>query len=607
MYLSTPIAVVGKSLMIDKNSILASSALHPSVGEYISTAFSENEIIVFPSVSEAYSALDSGEIDYVFENIYAVRETLFSGDYGYFAITSVLAKTDDFSYLFREDIDPRVISIFNKAIAALDVKEIEKMLFYSATEISNATETALFVAEHSGNVLVGSITLLTLLVLALITGLIIQVKMKNKLWKLAYIDELTGLPNLSLFKLKAKEILEKRGSQKYVAIKLDIVKFNTINGVYGMETGDKILRLIAECAQHDLNHHDELCARIGIDAFVVLFAIDKDEDSNNRVAQFSNVISEKLDFQLRFHVGRYIIPANENDIDVIYEKVGFAHHYARQNANTPIIFDYDGTAREIELRHREIDSLMEDALINEDYVVYLQGKYNIHTGELCGAEALVRWQFADGTPVSLPSEFIPLFERNGFITTLDYYIFENCCRILRSWIDEGKRVVTISVNFSRLHLQEPHFIQTLVNTAEKYNIPKRLLEIELTESAMFDNIETLVSVLAELHEAGFTLSMDDFGAGYSSLGLLKDLPVDVIKLDRSFFVGSRDKARSKVVLASIFSMAKSLNIKTLAEGVEYEDQVLLLRGLGCEVVQGFFFAKPIKYDEFSFDDKPMDF
>ncbi|MEG0229030.1 MAG: EAL domain-containing protein, partial [Oscillospiraceae bacterium] len=209
----------------------------------------------------------------------------------------------------------------------------------------------------------------------------------------------------------------------------------------------------------------------------------------------------------------------------------------------------------------------------------------------------VRWQKPDGILVS-PSEFIPIFENNGFITKLDMYMFEQVCKIIKGWIDLNLPVIHISVNFSRNHLLNYNFINELIEISEKYHVPRKYIEIELTETVIFENEELIEAVLHKIHSAGFTFSMDDFGTGYSSLGLLKNLPVDVIKIDRSFFTNSKYIARANYVVESVMIMAKKLNIYTVAEGIEEIEQIDFLKKIGCDIVQGFYYAKPMPADDF---------
>ncbi|WP_242824816.1 EAL domain-containing protein [Clostridium botulinum] len=197
-----------------------------------------------------------------------------------------------------------------------------------------------------------------------------------------------------------------------------------------------------------------------------------------------------------------------------------------------------------------------------------------------------------------PGKFIPLFEKNGFIVELDFYVYEEVFKVLRNWMDNKKRLLPISMNVSRAHINNDTFISRLITLIKQYGIPINLIELELTENIFLDNIKEVLSKITELKNLGFTFSMDDFGSGYSSLNLLKELPIDVLKLDKSFFPNNSVSSKEKIIVANIVKMAKDLNISVLSEGVETQNQVDFLTQIGCDMVQGYFFSKPIPIDEF---------
>lgn len=233
---------------------------------------------------------------------------------------------------------------------------------------------------------------------------------------------------------------------------------------------------------------------------------------------------------------------------------------------------------------------------NNEFVVYFQPKVELKTNKIAGAEALVRWQDPKKGLIP-PDEFIPIFEKNGFITKLDIYVFEEVCKTIRKWLNEGINPIPVSVNLSRMHLQNPNFLKKYKEIQEKYEVPADLLEIELTETLVFENFEQLKKVIDDIHQMGFSCSIDDFGSGYSSLNLLKEIPVDILKLDRIFFSKKNDK-RGNSVIESIISLAKKLNMTTISEGVETISQVEFLRKADCDLVQGYVYSKPLAKDDF---------
>jgi len=257
---------------------------------------------------------------------------------------------------------------------------------------------------------------------------------------------------------------------------------------------------------------------------------------------------------------------------------------------------YEDAIRDQMIKEQEIESKMSKALENGEFVIYLQPKCDLKCLKPCSAEALVRWVTAD--EIIPPSEYIPLFERNYFIIQLDQYIFEQCCKLIRYWLDNDMPVVPIAVNVSRVQLAFDSFVKTYADLKEKYQIPDGYLELEFTESAVLQDNKRIVSIVNELKNHGFTCAIDDFGVGYSSLTALKNIPADCLKADAQFFADGHDRHKDRVMIESVMSIGKSLDMKVVAEGIEQWDQVKYLKRIGCDMVQGYVFAKPMPVDQF---------
>lgn len=240
---------------------------------------------------------------------------------------------------------------------------------------------------------------------------------------------------------------------------------------------------------------------------------------------------------------------------------------------------------------------MHEALENKDFKVFLQPKFDFKTEKIVGAEALIQWHHPRKGIIQ-PNAFIPLFEKNGFVTKIDMYVFEEMCKKQKEWEVEGRKQLIISVNMSRLHLNNPAYVTTLKSISEKYDIRPEIMELELTESTFSGNMELVFDVTRRLHNIGFRLSIDDFGSAYSSFNMLKDIFIDVVKIDREFFNETASIIRGKTIVKSIVMMAKDLEIETVAEGVETKEQVKILREIGCDLAQGFYYAKPMPISDF---------
>ncbi|MEG0020844.1 MAG: bifunctional diguanylate cyclase/phosphodiesterase, partial [Oscillospiraceae bacterium] len=395
----------------------------------------------------------------------------------------------------------------------------------------------------------------------------------SQLEKLAFVDELTHSCTFYKFKKDAQEILKKQQDETRFIVKLDVDNFKLINQLYGYEKGDKVLCCVAKALKFTAQGKDEIYARISNDEFIALFPMEDSRTIKNKYnvfwQEFNRLIGDDFMFKFTFPYGIYVLQPNDVknlDINDLFEKVNIAHKAAKSDKLKKFTI-YDESMTQKALVIKEIENKMLYALENDEFLVYLQPKYFLATETIGGAEALTRWENANPDLFS-PGVFVPVFERNGFITKLDFYVLGKVCQIIKGWIEQGIEPIVVSVNFSRLHLGNVNFVRELCEIVDGIGIDRKYIEIEITETAIYDNIETLEGLLLDLHKNGFTMSMDDFGSGYSSLGLLKNLPVDIIKMDRSFFANQEDAARSKIVVGNIIRMSKELGIGVIAEGVE---------------------------------------
>ncbi len=461
--------------------------------------------------------------------------------------------------------------------------------------------------SESANTISRSMILISFfLVIGSLVAIIYIVSSKNKsakdLEQTAYYDELTKIPNLIKFKLLVSDIINKNPHKDYTMVKMDTVNFKAINDMFGFEEGDKVIRAIANTGK-TVPWDSFVQARVSAEEFM-LFAESKhfenlEESSKQYEASFKESLLGFEDYQFSFRYGRYFLSKGETDINDVIHKTNIAHSFAKQNTKTNI-WDYDENVRLKLLKDTELANKMHKALENEDFKVFLQPKYSILDGTISGAEALVRWIDTNGA-VAYPDEFIPLFEQNGFIIELDKYMLRSVCKMLKSWKEQGRECLAISVNFSRLHLQYTNFLQEIKEIVYYYGVDPKYIEIELTESTVLENEEALTVLLKELQSYGFSISIDDFGSGYSSLGMLKNFKVNTLKLDRSFFMKINDEDeddRGRLVVESITSLANSLGMYTVAEGIEEVHQRDFLEKIKCDAAQGYLFSKPLSIKDF---------
>lgn len=589
-FLEAPIAIIGRSRAITQDSVFALPSVYVPHAEYITKKYPNNKLIITDTIEDCYSMIKAGEADFTLENLYAGLTSI-NSSHSSLVVISITDLKDRFSFALHKDIDPLAISILNKGISVIPEPELSALLLENTLSGSENYSIEAFFEHYRPQLLLIFLVIFGVIALFLLALVLMLKRNKKVLWEKAYIDPLTGRGNMNKFKLDAKKLLSQNMDTSYSILKFDINQFNLINEMYGYPEGDRVLNLVCEALDQIVDESSELYARIGNDEFLLLIRQDhlSHENGDRRLKMHTHNVGGHM---LRFTAGRYNIEHNETDIDGIFEKVNYAHSLARKSTSDSSVVDYTHEVREHAIHAQKIESKMADALANNEFQVYLQPKFRLSDETLVGAEALVRWLESDGHMI-FPNEFIHIFEKNGFISMLDMYMFEKVCGILQDWQKNGRPLICISVNFSRLHLNNPNFVNDLADIADRYRVPKKYLEIEITESVILDNEEKLVVVLDQLHNKGFTLSMDDFGTGYSGLGLLQNLPVDIIKIDRRFFTNNKYKARASSLIRNVIRMARDLDIVTVAEGVESADQVDFLREVGCDIVQGYYYSRPI--------------
>lgn len=424
-------------------------------------------------------------------------------------------------------------------------------------------------------------------------------RINERLERIRNFDELTGLPTFHKFKKDACEIIKHNTKKQYAIVYSDISNFRYINDKLSYRTGDEVLCSFAKLVSQSLKGK-EIVARISADNFMALVEYQNEERLIQRVESMNEKFAKewrakKINLNVVIISGACIINQNDDILSAI-DNANIARKNVKTSSKT-ICKIYDNEMFEKISKEIEISNSMEEALANREFSIYLQPKINLADEKLVGAEALVRWIKPDGTIIT-PDDFIPQFEKNGFIINLDFFVYEEVCKTLKRWVDLGITSIPISVNVSRVHLDEGNFVEKFSKLVNKYRIAPTLLELELTETIFLDHTELAINAMSELRSLGFRVSIDDFGAGYSSLNLLKDMQTDVIKLDKEFFGKGEMRREEKVIVSNIINMAKQLNMKVLSEGVETKMQSDFLREMSCDMAQGYFYARPMPIKEF---------
>ena len=458
------------------------------------------------------------------------------------------------------------------------------------------------IAAEVNNALLTTFILSIIVILVILSICIYIVISNNKkqkqLYEYAYIDTVTKRGNVYYFRKKGQEILDSiktsgTSSNQYILV-LDINKFKMINKAYGYKTGDTILTGIGDVLERLLGAESLIC-RYSNDYFAVLFEYKEDIHRilNKLIRSIENLKIDDTTYNLSVNIGIYMITNEDNNISEAMDKAIIAH-----SASKGDVFDkfhiYDKTMERKLEKESKIEHEMNIALDNKEFKVYYQTKIDTKTENLYGAEALVRWEH-EGRMVP-PSEFIPLFEKNKFILRLDLYIFEQVCSDMKMWKEKYGKEPVVSVNVSREHFLDEHFLEKYMMIAAKYGVNTNKIDLEITESATIEEGIDIIEIMNKMKKLGFLISIDDFGTGYSSLSTIQDMPADILKIDKSFV--DRIGKNEKNIIDYILTIAKELNFTTIAEGVETKEQRDYLLENGCDIIQGYYYAKPMSEAEF---------
>ena len=412
---------------------------------------------------------------------------------------------------------------------------------------------------------------------------------------LATHDTLTDVFTRNHFLAESERLMKAHPHEKFIIVCSDIRNFKTINDVYGEEVGDKILITLANRLKMQYKE-PSVYGRIAGDSFGCCM-LEKDFDAQSYLAERKLVLHElKLRYPIVDHIGIYKVENMDISVANMCDRALLAVQSIREDYQQEIAY-YDQELHEKQLAEQDILRDFQEAFREEQFIIYLQPQIDYKTGKIFGAEALARWKHPTKGMIS-PGLFIPLMEQSGMIVTLDQMIWEQACRLLHRWREEGHTDRRISVNISTKDFFYDDVYKLLTVLIRKYDLPPACLKLEITESAFSMDMANQIAVIERLQEEGFTIEMDDFGSGYSSLNTLKSIPVDVLKLDMAFLQNDDKHQRSEKILQTIIMLAEQLNLPVIAEGVETKEQAEFLSNIGCDYHQGYLYSKPMSVEEF---------
>lgn len=430
-----------------------------------------------------------------------------------------------------------------------------------------------------------------------------NINIEKRIAEASYRDIITGYGNFEKFKVDAQTILNDNPDTDYVMFYFNIKNFKYINETYGHNVGDQTLKAVADVLNKYMQE-GETFARVISDTYIMLIH-SKAEDPFMSI--FNNIKAEVHDaclaiqdrFVVDFTTGILIIDETMHSYSInrLVDRAMMAGKSIDASTGVSYAF-YDDEYHKKVLNEAQLENSIHGALENNEFCAYVQPKYDIASKSLIGGELLVRWM-SPSKGFLEPAAFIPSFEKNGFIYQIDCFMLEQACKSIRRYLDSDIYVIPFSVNLSRVTLAHPDFLSKVQEIVERYYIPHHYLEFEITESIFSENYALMIDVLTKLKSLDFIINMDDFGTGYSSLTLLRDLPIDVIKLDHDFLSRSATNDKNAVsILRSIIDMAHTLDIRVVSEGIETVEQLDMLRSLNCEIGQGFLFAKPMPIEDY---------
>ena len=582
---------------------------HTDNGGYVEAVDGENTVFVFSDKEDSYLIPKGGDLHIDFkklENDFKKNKLFVTEEIEKYSEDVVDEKTGVvYKTISMDDENSKQIMAINVIRSSVwIVSEIKGGGRIIGKYVYSVKMSDIFFA--AGLTIIIAILLL-ILIFVIIGRIISSIRNQKRLNNIFLKDEITEGNNWTYFRMRGSRLL-KHKNVKYAMVNIDFVKYRNYCLCHSIEEGEELLQKLDKAISKNIDKKKELSAHYASANFALLLMYDELDELKERLYELINTLKQTdEEHDLNFHVG--IDPLNikldekgkpvklqDLDIELEYNNACTARATLEESDDTAIaVFD-----EKLFEEQRWFDTVVEhqrSAIENEEFVVYYQPKYNPNNDELSGAEALIRWNSPEFGIVP-PGRFIPIFEKNGFITEIDHYMIEHVARDQKRWYDQGYKCVPVSVNVSRAHFVEPDLAEQIRNMVDAADARRSLIEIELTESAFFDDKKAIINTIKKLKEYGFAVSMDDFGSGYSSLNSLKDMPLDVLKLDAEFFRGDLEDERGEIVVSGAINLAKNLHMRTVAEGVEKRDQVEFLAKQGCDMIQGYIYDKPMPGNEF---------
>lgn len=584
----------------DAITVLAVEASKTS-GEAVQNFTSDTmELLTFPTQLESLYAVKDNAADAAMCDGYLAEYLLGSQlRFNKMEIHSVLSDVHNIYMVVADDADSPLLGILNKELLEVSDKMVNDYMlqdnFYSKMSLAN------FISDHSISILL----ILSACAAAAILVLFFLLRNSMRVQKLMYKDTEFNVWNLNYLRYRAEKKLAADKNSSYAVAYTDIGQFKSYNALYGWSAGQKILELVIDTLSREVDGVQELYARSYGSHFVLFVKYEDVDTLKERLMGIADRITSRIHQETGIHMSLAMGVGCLKDGDdgslrrALSECIQLGDSLRNSYENTVQIYDDKLRAKLKEDHERE--KLLESVDINKDFVAYYQAKVDIRNEKIVGAEALVRFRdpTANGA-IRAPGFFVPYYERTGRIREIDFFVMESVCKMLRRRIDAGQNVVPVSCNFSRLHFTEDSFPERFEAVLDKYRVPKELIEVEITETLVVEEVQQqkVMEIVEILRSKGVRLSIDDFGSGYSSLGVFEQIPASVIKLDRSFLLNNENRTRQVSIMRNIVNLASDLNAQVVCEGVETENDTELMMEIGAYVAQGYRYCRPVAEEVF---------
>ena len=592
-------AIIGKkgTDLADSLKVAVSTYMEKSL-LYLQEEYPQYQFVIYENDEECFDAIVNEEVDLAIQSDYKINEL---GVYDkYKEIRKLVNIPADFGVTFTIRTEDEVlVDVLNKTLSALSEATISNIENNNVKYVESRGMTIEeFLEAYLADIIVTLIFVLGILSAILMFN---KYKKEQKEKEKAYTDSVTGLSSMEKFRLDVEPILASKEKEEYYAIALDIDKFKVINDLYGYEEGDKTIAYVGRICKEGVSSGDYL-TRVSVDNFMIF---KKTKDIHD-VYAYLNRIFDKLSYEIEHRdqhfrmilkAGIYKIEADDLLLSKVMDKANLAKKNMKKS-HTSSYQVYSDAMRQKNIEDKLLENDMEKALKERQFQIYLQPQIDLKTKKIVSAEALVRWIHPEKGMIP-PFKFIPVFENNGFITRLDTYVWEESIKTVARWRKEAKLAVPISINLSRTDIEREGVMDRLFELMDKYDLDSNWIKTELTESIYLDDEKLILEQMSKLKNFGFDIAVDDFGSGYSSLHLLKSMPVDILKIDKSFLdISSEMKNREEVILRDVIEMGKDLGLQIIMEGVETEEQSKFLEMVGCDVVQGYYYGRPMPVEAF---------